>query len=134
LFRQDYILRLIEEAAAALARAFAALAGKKYDLALVELARAFSAASKLDRRSFDALDTRTVARLLGSPEQIRMVARILAAEADVHEQLGNALAARRCLHRARDLLLELSELTAEDQQTLADLGTRLRAHEPSRQS
>ena len=128
MLRQDYILRLIEQAAAALARAFAALAGKQYDMALAELSQAFNAASKLDRRSFDALDTRTVARLLGSPEQLRMVARVLAAEAEVHEQQGNRLTARRCLQRARELLLELSELTPEDQLALADVGVRLRSH------
>ena len=125
MLRQDYILRLIEQAAAALARAFAAIAGKEYDMALRELAQAFSAASKLDRRSFDALDTRTVARLIGSPEQIRMVARVLATEADVHEQQGNRVLARRSLRRARELLLELSERTAEDELVLTQLSSRL---------
>jgi hypothetical protein len=56
-----------------------------------------------------------------------MVAGVLAAEGDVHEQQDNRSAAARSLRRAHELLLHLPQPTLEDQRMVAELGARLQA-------
>ena len=103
MLRQDYVLRLIEKAAHALAKALAHVRGQELDEAQDCIAKAYEALLRVDRNMLEKLDARTLAPLLGRAEVVRVVAQIMAAEAKLHEHRGDPERARKLRRRASEL-------------------------------
>jgi hypothetical protein len=102
-FRRDYILGLIEQAAQAVARALRAMLKKQPEEAAQEVNAAYGLLS-LDRELLLALDAASLRAHIPDAERREMAARILLCDAELHSQQGEARAALRRLRAARRLL------------------------------
>ncbi|QSQ11860.1 hypothetical protein [Myxococcus landrumensis] len=86
--RKDYIERLIEQFAAALARLLKARREKRFDDA-AQLLRA--TALDILGMEYDALlmvDALSTARLLGEPSRVKVLARLVAEDGELHDARG----------------------------------------------
>jgi len=103
--RQDYLLQLLTQAAAALRRLRERLAG---GAAAAEIVREAQAAQGellgRDAAMLRALDPATAARLLGDARRAALWGELLLVEADAARQLGEAARAAALEARARVLL------------------------------
>lgn len=123
---RDFILRMIQRFAQALGAILQKRREGKTDdaLALVERARADAFGSM--REALDAVDAASVAGLLGVMDKTRVYATLLAIEADLRADRGEAAAAARARRRALAVLLEAAsrfpgEVRDEDRETAAAL-------------
>jgi hypothetical protein len=132
---RDYLLRIIQQ----LGQAVAAILLKKREGKTDE---ALSMLEALRRRIFggmrdplDRLDPASVATVLGGPEKARTYAVLLAVEADIREERGDARAAGRARRRALSVHVDAAarwpgDVTEEDHAAIATL-QRLLAPPPS---
>ncbi|HEX7841896.1 MAG TPA: hypothetical protein VF469_30710 [Kofleriaceae bacterium] len=124
MWEDDYILRVIQQLADAIARIVGLNQRAEYDRALAEAEQAWSELLDLPAGLADAVDSRTLAGMLREPARIRLAAqlaqehaRALTGKGDTH---GAALRSRRAL----ELLLEARALAAAeptDEATLREL-------------
>jgi hypothetical protein len=120
MFQRDYIMRAIQQAAEALARALRLLLQKKPDEAEQALEEGYAALG-IDRELLLLLDAVTLRRQLGEEEKLSMATRLLLGEAELRLARGEAgAAARRWRAAAR-----LSEQLATVPDDLADEIARL---------
>jgi hypothetical protein len=120
MFQRDYIMRAVQQAAEALARALRSLLQKQPEEAEQAVQEGYAALG-IDRELLLVLDAETLSRQLGDEEKLSMAVRLLLAEADVRLARGEAgAAARRWRAAAR-----LSEQLAELPEDLAEEVTRL---------
>jgi hypothetical protein len=117
MYRRDYIQRLIEQLAEAIARAAGAGRQGRPDEGLVLLNRALQDTSGLDPESLLRLDARSLLAILG-PEKTALVADAFVARAELLRLDGKTGEAERVERRALDLAA-LPELRA---------GARARPH------
>jgi hypothetical protein len=110
LFQRDYIMRAIEQAAQAIARAFGFIVARKFDDAERELAAGYAAIG-LDRELIGVLDAASFARQLRDDERIEGAVRLLACDAQLCAQRGDATRGRARLRLARGLLEHLTNPT-----------------------
>jgi len=102
-FRDDYLMRQIEQLAAFLARAAGFTAGGAPAQALRELEQAWDQLlGDVPRELVDVLDVATLSSMLGSVERRRAAAQLLLEEARARLALGDPRAAA-CQRRAREL-------------------------------
>jgi hypothetical protein len=127
--RQDYITRMIEQLVAALAAILGAATGKKTDDALVLVHEACLTVLGMEYRMLLTIDAASVAELLGHPEKIQALARLVIAEADVLQLKGDSEGAAHRLGHALGLLLETERRraapNAETEELLRDVRRRL---------
>jgi hypothetical protein len=120
-FQRDYILRLIDQAAQAVARALRLVLKKQPEEAAQQLSSAYGLLS-LDRELLLALDTASLRSHITEPERREMAARILLGDAELQSGMGERRTALRCLRAARRLLDTLDpEATPERQSLLEEL-------------
>ena len=116
MFQRDYLLRVIQQAAEALARALRAIVARKDDEAEQALQEAYTALG-IDRELLLLLDAPTLRSQLAAEEKVAMAARLLLGDAELRHARGEPEAARRRLRAAHRLAEQLSEpdpeLTAE---------------------
>lgn len=110
--RKDYIERLVEQFAAALARLLKARREKRFDDA-AQLLRA----TALDTlgMEYDALlmvDARSTARLLGEPSRVKVLARLVAEDGELHQDQGDSATAAVRFRYALALYAEAQSLGA----------------------
>ena len=106
MFQRDYILRAIDAAAQALARALRLfLVEQKPDQAEQEVAAGYAALS-LDRELLLLLDGPTLRRHIGDDDKLLMAVRLLVSESEIKCHQGERAAASRRLKAARRLLAE----------------------------
>ena len=106
-YRQhDYVLRLIEQIAAVLARARKMRDEGEYEPALAELERAAAEILGPTGSLLGRVDAATAAQLLGDWRRLGAWARLLAEEAEVREAQGHAAAGEATRRRALELALE----------------------------
>lgn len=127
MFRDDYLMRQIERAMEAVARAFGALAGARREEAERELDGAYDALLEHNRGMMDVVDPVTLARLVGSPAKVRALARVSRADGDLRRELGDPAGAARAHRRALALLRVAHAEDPEegDPELLAELEARL---------
>ena len=101
MFKQDYILRLVEELSQAVARVLKKSSEQEFESLEGEFDRAEQALGVL--RGAELLDAKSVARLLGGDKCVLYV-KILLARASLLEQRESPAQAGALRHRARDLL------------------------------
>lgn len=106
MFRDDYVLRLIQQLAECLARMSRRRGDGRFNDALAESERAWSELFEVPRELADAVSSETLSGLLGHPARIRAAARILHEEGRIHAARGDGLTAAVRYRRALELLLE----------------------------
>ncbi|AGC41454.1 hypothetical protein MYSTI_00095 [Myxococcus stipitatus DSM 14675] len=83
--RKDYIERLIEQFAAALVRLLAARREKRYDDAARLLRATALDTLGMEYEALLMVDASSTARLLGEPSRVKVLARLVAEDGDLHE-------------------------------------------------
>jgi len=101
--QRDYILRLVEAFARAIAAAVALRRKGAYPEARVELDQAGGKLLGIDLRLVAAVGPRAVAAQLGHPEQVARLADLLAERAEIERADGRAAEAERWAGWAAEL-------------------------------
>ncbi len=110
MFEQDYVLRMIQQLAQAIARIAGFKKAGKLDEALSEVRETADGIFGPLLRTLDAVDAQSAAGLLGNREKIEAYARLTAEEASIHDLMGDARRARAGERRALLLYLEAAIL------------------------
>ena len=100
----DYLLRALDEFNKAIARIVKALRQDDEQLSESEIAGAYEALLGGDRVFLGMVDAATLANLLGSPEKVRVLARLSALDARLAHKRGDSARAERLEARAHELL------------------------------
>jgi hypothetical protein len=119
----DYLLRALEQFTQSIARIVRALRGQDEELAEREIAGAYDALLGGDRVFLDMVDTDTLANLLGSPDKVRVLAKLSALEAELAQRRLDPARAERLQQRARDLVARAhrDDPQASDETLLSEL-------------
>jgi hypothetical protein len=132
MLRDDYLIRLIKQLGAFLAR----IAGKRRDRdfegALDEAGKAWDdLIGQPPRELVDVLDTHTLAELLAEPAKMRVAARLLVEEGKAYAGKGDPVHASICYRRAWELHLEahVIEPTGEDEEAISELARLVPANQ-----
>jgi hypothetical protein len=102
MFQRDYLLRIIEMAAQAVARALRLLIAKQPEEAEQQLNAAFSALP-IDRELLLLLDADSLRAQLGDDGVVQTVVKLLVCDAEVQLHKADPRAAQRSLRAARRL-------------------------------
>jgi hypothetical protein len=105
--REDYIERMIETLVAALAAILKAGQAQKTEEALDLVHQTSLSLFGMEYRMLVTIDAGSVAELLGHPEKIKALAKLVSAEADLLQQRGDAEGASHRLGHALALLQEV---------------------------
>jgi hypothetical protein len=103
---RDYILRMIQQLAQALARVLGLKRAGKLDEALAAVRETADGIFGPLLRTVDALDAQSAASLLGSREKIDAYAALTEEEGSIHALKGDERRAGACFRRALTLYLE----------------------------
>jgi hypothetical protein len=106
LVERDYVLRMIQLLARAIARILGLKQAGKLEEALEEIQTTGDQIFGSIRSTLDAIDPQSAARLLTDGEKIEAYAALTAEEASIRELMGDATRARSAEHRALSLYLE----------------------------
>jgi hypothetical protein len=104
--REDYIERMIEKLVAALAAILKAGKTQKAEEALDLVHQTSLSLFGMEYRMLITIDAASVAGLLGHPEKIKALAKLVSAEADLLQQRGDAVGVAHRLGHALALLEE----------------------------
>ncbi len=104
MLESDWIMRRVQEIASLVARVMRLAAGGQVALALDDLAAARPKLLPIDPTLIDSVDPASAAALLGPAFNVRTYGRLLALEADLHVQNGEAARATRLWTRALAML------------------------------
>lgn len=125
MFQRDYIMRAVQQAAEALARALKLLLKKKDEEAEQALVEGYAALG-IDRELLLLLDAATLRSQLADDAKVAMAARLLLGDAEVRQTRGDAKGALRRLRAAIRLADALpapnAELTTEFARVRRELG------------
>jgi hypothetical protein len=102
MFQRDYLLRVIQQAADAIARALRLLVSRKEDEAEQALQEGYTALG-IDRELLLLLDAASLRSQLVDDEKVAMAARLLLVDAELCNARGESAAAARRLRAARRL-------------------------------
>ncbi|WNG32692.1 hypothetical protein F0U61_03010 [Archangium violaceum] len=102
--RQDYIERMIERLVAALAAILKAGKSQKTDEALDLIHQTSLSLFGMEYRMLITIDAGSVAELLGHPEKIKALAKLVSAEAELLQQSGDTVGVSHRLGHALALL------------------------------
>lgn len=124
--QEDYVIRLIRQFVAALARIAGFRKRGEYERANVEIGRAWEDLG-VPHDLVLATDAETLSTLLRDPEKQRVAAQLLAEEAYVVQAKGDPLHAGALRMRAVELLARAraNDASAGDDTLLAELGQHL---------
>ncbi len=102
--RDDYLLRQIQMAAAALRRLIARVGdGESFDTVHVDIAAEIASLLGPHRALLERLDARSAAHLLGDPERVQLWAQLLALQAESQRLAGRGTVADALAARANAL-------------------------------
>lgn len=126
MIRQDWILRVIEQLAAFIAKVAGFVEKGDYDRALDESARAWDELG-VPRPVVDRVDAPTLASLLRTPAYMRAAASLLALEAQAYAGKSDPVHAALCYRRAYELYLEAraQDPQPEDDAAIFELSRRV---------
>jgi len=127
--QRDFILRMIEAVAAALARVLRRRQERDFVGARQEIAQTIGEVLGPRGAMAAMVDARTAADLISDGRQIALYSRLLAEDADILDEMGQPDAGRVTRQRALELLLETRirrlELRDEDHAQLRALALRV---------
>ncbi len=104
--REDYIERMIEKLVAALAALLKGGKGQRWEEVQDQLQQTSLSLFGMEYRMLVTIDVASVAELLGHPEKIKALARLVSAEAELLQQRGELPGAADRLEHALELLDE----------------------------
>jgi hypothetical protein len=104
--RRDWIQRMIEQLAAALARIVGLRASGRLDEARAEIERAAGGIAGVDLRMIEAVDSAQAAALVRDPDRVAALARLALERAEVEGASGDAAREEAWRRRAVELGLE----------------------------
>ena len=104
--REDYIERMIEKLVAALAAILKAGKSQKTEEALDLVHQTSLSLFGMEYRMLITIDAASVAGLLGHPEKIKALAKLVSAEAELLQQRGDDVGVAHRLNHALALLQE----------------------------
>jgi len=110
MFREDYILRIIQQLVDAIARIAGFNRRGEHDKALAEAEQAWGKLLDAPRELIDAVDSATLASMLRDPEKMRIAVQLLHEEGRALAGKGDPLHAALRYRRALELLLEARAL------------------------
>lgn len=132
MIREDYIIRMIEQLAAFLARIVRKREAGDYAGALAEAGKAWDdLIGQPPRDLVDRLDTPTLAGLLGDAARMRVAAQLLTEEGRAYAGKGDPAHAAVCYRRAWELYLEarVREPSLEDDAAIGELSRLVPANQ-----
>ena len=131
MIERDYVLRMIQLLARAVARIFGLKRAGQLEEALEAVSETVDEIFGTLRTTLDAVDPQTAARLLASPEKIEAYALLTAEEASILELTGDATRAKSGYRRALSFYLEavLLELKISDDASAAIVALRSKVDE-----
>jgi hypothetical protein len=107
MFRRDYILRLIEQVAQSITRAFGFLAKKQPEEAQRLLDAGYGALG-IDRELLCVLDGASVRTHLAEEEKLALAVQLLLCDAQLKREAQDDRAARRLLRAARKVFAQIA--------------------------
>jgi hypothetical protein len=113
--QRDYLMRMIEQSAAAFAEIAALIRAGEFDLALIVVRKTSDLVLGNLRPVFERLDATSVVDLIGKLDldRVRMYAALLAEEGTIRERRGQMPRAQYCFSRALDLYDAISKSGAQ---------------------
>ena len=113
--QREYLMRIIEQCAAAIAEIAALIRAGDFDLALIVVHKTSDLVLGNLRPVFERLDAASVVDLIGKHEldRVRMYAALLAEEGTIRERRGEMPRAQYCFGRALDLYDAISQSGAQ---------------------
>lgn len=132
MLRDDYIIRLIKQFAAFVARIVGKREAGDFDGALAESGRAWDdLIGQPPRELVDVIDTKTLADLLKEPAKLRVAAKLLIEEGRSYAGKGDPVHASVCYRRAWELYLEarLIEPGDDDAEVMSELARLVPANQ-----
>ena len=123
MFREDYLMRLIQQLVDAISRIAGLNTRGKHDEALAEADQAWGRLVDAPRELIDAVDTPTLAGMLREPAKMRAAAQLLYEEGRALAGKGDPLHAALRYRRAMELTLEARAIdpTGEDDAAILEL-------------
>ncbi len=127
MIRDDYVLRQIQKAIEAIARAFRHQAAADPDQAIEQIQQAYSDLLEHNLAMMDVVDPETLARLVGSHAKVRALAQLSLADGELRQAGGDEAAARRAFARAHTLarIANEGDPRPDDSELLARIEQRL---------
>ncbi len=122
------IKRALERTAEAVAKALHHKREGELEEALAEINSAYDEVLRIDRRTFDVVDSHTLAGLVGSVEHMRSLAELSRVEGGLQEALERPKLAAARYRRALELMLEADERKPADEAgraAIAELAARV---------
>jgi hypothetical protein len=112
---RDYLMRMIEESAAAMAEVAALIRAGDFDLALIVVHKTSDVVLGNLRPVFERLDATSVVELIGKHDldRVRLYAALLAEEGAIRERRGQMPRAQYCFSRALDIYDAIARSGAE---------------------
>ena len=113
--QRDYLMRMIEQCAAAIAEIAALIRAGEFDLALIVVRKTSDLVLGNLGPVFERLDAASVVDLIGMHDldRVRMYAALLAEEGTIREIRGEMPRAQYCFSRALDLYNAISQSGAQ---------------------
>jgi hypothetical protein len=119
MLRDDYIIRLIKQLGAVLAKIVGKRNAGDYDAALQEAGRGWDdLIGQPPRELVDVIDTHTLAGMLKEPAKMRAAAQLLIEEGRAHGGKNDPVHAAICYRRAWELYLEARLIEPSDDDAL----------------
>jgi tetratricopeptide (TPR) repeat protein len=115
MFREDYIMRLIQQLVDAIARIAGLNRRGDHDKALAEAEQAWGKLLDAPPELLHAVDSATLAGMLHTPEKMRVAAQLLHEEGRALAGKGDPLHAAVRHRRAMELILEARAIDPSDQ-------------------
>jgi tetratricopeptide (TPR) repeat protein len=106
MIERDYIMRMMQQLAAVVARLFRLKEQEEYDQALQEVEKAYSELLGMNPEIVPMFDAATLATLLGHPEKMKAMAALFFEQAGLHRLKQEPEKAQRLFQRALEMFLE----------------------------
>ena len=132
MLRDDYIIRLIKQLGAVLAKIVGKRKAGDYEAALQEAGKGWDdVIGQPPRELVEIVDTQTLAEMLKEPAKMRAAAQLLIEEGRVHALRNDPLHAAICYRRAWELYLEarLIEPSDDDAAVMSELSRLVPANQ-----
>ena len=112
--RDDYIIRMIKQLGAFLARIAGRRQAKDFEGAIAEAGKGWDELLGYPREIADVLDSHTLASMLTQPDRMRAAAQLLIEEGRAYAGKGDPPRAATCFVRAWELYLEARVIEPAD--------------------